>query len=63
MAELPPPEQRLYSFEEVVMLLDGWHKDWYLDADHESNEDGVRGWVEHMDAGGFSVGIRQQGEA
>lgn len=40
-------------------MLDGWHKDWHLDADHESNEDGVRGWVEHMDAGGFPVGTPQ----
>jgi len=63
MADLPPAERRLYSFEEVVLMLDGWHKDWYLEPAKESNADAVRGWVEHMDAGGLPVGIPESREA
>lgn len=45
-----PPEKRLYTFDEIVRMLDGWTSDWHEDMS-ESNEDAVRGWVEHMDVG------------
>lgn len=53
MVKDTPADKRLYSFEEMVLFLDGLG---CLPSEvGESNEDAVRAWVEHMDFGGVET--------